>query len=427
MGTLSCSFSSVYTLPMSGHAPAWLVGITYIPFGLYNGFVAVAMPFLLTSRGVPLDRVLALQFLILLPSFLSFLVTPLVDAGISRRTWAIGCAAVAGISLAGGVLLLDSIAKGASTAFVVVMLTGYLAAQVFSSAMGGMIPNLVPEAETGTVSAWLNTAYLGGSGVGGWLGSILVSLLGLELAAPLLGAVVFSPCLLLMIIGAEARVPRGVGETLRRLLPDVVAVSRTRSALIGLLVFITPAATFAAQNSFSGLGNDFHVSDSLVTWITGWGSAILCSVGAMLGGWLVHRFDRRMLFVGSGVVAAFASLGMAFGPHSATVFAAGTSAYYLLAGINYSAASAVAFDIIGIDNPLSATQYAILIAASNLAIETVIKGDQWGYVHGTARGLLLTDAAFSLITGTLMLAIIRLWGGSGREDRMVLEVSTESV
>jgi PAT family beta-lactamase induction signal transducer AmpG len=416
---------------MERRAPAWLVGITYIPFGLYNGFVAIAMPFLLTARGVPLDHVLALQFFILLPSFLSFLVTPLVDCGISRRAWAMLCSGLAGAALLSGVLMLDTVARGTTALFVSVMLLGYLAAQMFSSAMGGMIPNLVAEEHTGTVSAWLNTAYLGGSGIGGWLGSVLVPKLGLSPAAIVLGLVVFAPCLLLLIIGAEHRTPRGASETMRRLMPDILAVSRTRSAIVGLLIFVTPSATFAAQNSFSGLGRDFHAGDAAVTWITGWGSAILCSVGAMLGGWLVQRkgwtIDRRMVFVATGVVAAVASLGMAFGSHTAAVFFAGTAVYYILAGINDSAACAVAFDIMGVNNPLSATQYAMLMAACNLAIETVLKGDQWGYKHGSAKGLLLTDAAFSLVIGSIMLTVIHLWGGTGREQVVSIRAAPEMI
>lgn len=408
-------------------APAWLAGLAYAPFGLYNGFVAIALPFLLTGRGLPLDRVLAIQFLVLLPSFLSFLITPLVDCGISRRAWAMVCAGVSGAALLGGVLLLDRAAGGETALFTAVMLVGYLTAQMFSSALGGMVPNLVAEERTGTVSAWLNTAFLGGTGLGGWLGIMLVRHLPGVTAAVAMGTIVFAPCLLLLVIGSETRVPRSPAETMRRLLPDIWTVSRTRSALVGLLIFMTPSATFAAQNSFSGLGRDFHASDSAVTWITGWGSAILCSAGAMLGGLLAHRLDRRMMFVGTGVVAAFASIGMALGARTAGVFFAGTAAYFVLAGINYAAASAVAWDIMGIDNPLSATQYAMLMAACNVAIETVLKGDQWGYNRHGARGLLLTDAAFSLITGSVMLTIIKLWGGTGRERRLNVDAAAEMI
>jgi PAT family beta-lactamase induction signal transducer AmpG len=105
---------------------------------------------------------------------------------------------------------------------------------------------------------------------------------------------------------------------------------------------------------------------------------------------------------------------MAFGARTATVFFAGVTLYNLLAGVNYAAASAVAFDIMGIDNPLAATQYAMLMAACNVAISTVIWGDSRGYKAHGATGALLADAAFSLITGAIMLTVIHLYGGSGK-------------
>jgi len=131
--------------------------------------------------------------------------------------------------------------------------------------------------------------------------------------------------------------------------------------------------------------------------------------------------------VGSGVTAALATVSMAFGGRTAVIFFAGTALYYLLAGINYAAASAVAFDIMGIDNPVAATQYAMLMAACNVAIETVIKGDQWGYARHGAKGLLLADAGFSLVTGVVMLTVIRVWGGSGRERRLSVDAGAELV
>ena len=102
------------------------------------------------------------------------------------------------------------------------------------------------------------------------------------------------------------------------------------------IVFVTPSATFAAQNLFGNLGRDFHASDSAVTWIGGIGNAIMCSLGAAIGGWLCNRMDRRVLFVSTGVVAAVATLGMAFGSRTAVVFLVGVCVYNLLAGVNYA-------------------------------------------------------------------------------------------
>jgi hypothetical protein len=411
-------------------SPAWLVGITYLPYGLYSGFVIISLQLILTSRGLSVDHIALLQLVAFLPSYTSFLLTPLADCGMPRRVWAMLFAVIAALSLAGGSLLLDLAAAGNATPLALMLLVGAFAAQLYSSTMGGMTPNLIDDADTGAVSGWLNVANLGGTGLGGALGIIIVQHLARPMAAAALGAEVFAPCLLLFVMARELRVPRAVNETMRPLFRDIYAVSKTRAAVIGFLIFITPSATFAAQNLFSGLGRDFHASDNAVTWIVGIGNAITCSLGAAVGGWLCNRFDRRILFVGSGVVAASATITMALGVDTPArtavmIFFAGVTLYNLLAGINYAAASAVAFDIMGVDNPLAATQYAMLMAACNVAISTVIWGDSRGYKHFGARGALIADAAFSLITGAVMLTVIHLYGGTGREHRINVDAAAE--
>jgi PAT family beta-lactamase induction signal transducer AmpG len=401
---------------MTRRSSAWLVGITYLPFGLYSGFIIVSLQLLLTARGLAVDHIALLQLVALLPSYTSFLLTPLADCGLPRRTWAFLFAAIAALCLGGGSLLMDAAVAGHGTPLALTLLVGAFAAQMYSSTMGGMTPNLVDETDTGAVSGWLNVANLGGTGLGGTLGILLVEHMSRTMAATALTAEVFAPCMLLLVMTREVRVPRAVGETMRRLFRDLWQVSKTRAAVIGLIIFVTPSATFAAQNLFSGLGRDFHASDNAVTWIVGVGVAITCSAGAFAGGWLCDRFDRRMLFVGSGVVAATATLGMAFGAHTAAVFFAGVTLYNLLAGINYAAASAVAFDIMGVENPLSATQYALLMAACDVAISTVIWGDSRGYKAFGARGALVADALFSLVTGAVMLVVIKVWGGTGKSQ-----------
>jgi hypothetical protein len=400
---------------MQRRSPAWLVGITYLPFGLYSGFIIVSLQLLLTARGLAVDHIALLQLVALLPSYTSFALTPLADCGLPRRTWAVLFAAIAAGCLAGGSLLMDKAVAGNATPLALTLLVGAFAAQLYSSTMGGMTPSLIDESDTGAVSGWLNVANLGGTGLGGTLGILIVQHLARTPAAIALAAEVFAPCLLLFIMAREVRLPYAVRSMLSlQIFRDMWSVTRNRAALIGFIIFVTPAATFAAQNLFSGLGRDFHASDNAVTWIVGIGNAVTCSLGAALGGWLCNRFDRRILFVLSGVVGATAMLGMALGARTAMVFFIGVTFYNLLAGVNYAAASAVAFDIMGIDNPLAATQYAMLMAACNVAICTVIWGDSRGYKAHGATGLLLTDAAFSLITGAITLTVIRLYGGSGK-------------
>ena len=417
----------MYTQPMRRGVPIWALGVAYLPFGLFSGLPLVAMPFLLTQRGMSLDRVAMITSLVLIPSFTSFLVVPVVDCGLARRTWALLWAGCTCLCASCSVLLLDKAAEGHVAPFTGFLVAGALAAQLYSSTMGGMTPNLIAEKHTAAAAAWLNMANLGGIGLGGQMAILLVEHLGLKQGAVALGAVIAAPALLLFVVGSEQRVPRTFAETMHRLFRDLWAVSRTRQALVGLLIFITPAAPFAAINLFSGLGHDFHASDATTTLLTGIGNSLLCCTGALLGGWLSNRMDRRALFVATGMVAALGSLGMAFGARSATVFCVGVSFYYLLAGVNFVACSAAAFDIMGAQNPLSATQYALLMAACNVAIETVTTSDGRAYAHFGAKGLLVTDALFSLITGSVMLVVIRLWGGRGRRNTVSIDAAAEVV
>jgi MFS family permease len=159
------------------------------------------------------------------------------------------------------------------------------------------------------------------------------------------------------------------------------------------------------------MGADFHAGPELTNLSVGLLFTIACAIGAALGGPLSSRIDRRLLFIAPAIIAALGSLVMAFGPHTPWMFAGGLFFYNLMAGINYTATSALVFQIVGRDNPLSATQYSVCIAACNLAIAGSVFLDGKGAGHGGAKGALFVDAGLSLILGTIVLALVWKYGG----------------
>ncbi len=397
------------TQPDPSHAAPWLVGLCYLPFGFNTGFVSTALPLLLTSRGVTLDRVAQITFVALLPTFSSFLITPVIDSGIARKTWALLLALIASLSIAAAIVLLN--APGIAThqtGLMTVLVLGSLAAQMYGSAMGGLIPSLVEERLQGSVSGWLNTAYLSGAAIAGMAAIFAMQHWTPAAAAALMAALLLAPALVLQTLPSEDRTPRPAVQMFqfRGLFREMGALLSTRQSLIGFLIFVVPSAAFAAQNLFSGLGREYAATDTQVAWITGAGVAIACSAGALLGGWMCNRWDRRMLVVVPGILSAIASLGMAFGPRTWWVFLGGVLLYNIFAGINYAAVSAVAFEIMGINNPLAATQYAMMMASCNIAIEFALWADGRGYHHGGAVTMLCTDAALSLICGPILIVIL---------------------
>ncbi len=396
------------------YTPPWLVGILY--GGTFNGFASVSLSQLLPERGVTLERVAEIITLILTASYVSFLLTPLIDCGLPRRVWALLLAVTAAICLSVSVPMLNAAGKdgghgAGAVALMLVLFFGYLCNQIYTSAIGGMVPNLVAPSKQSAASAWLNISYLALTGAGGaasvWeVRNLPAGMAMLTVPLPiLLGA---SP---LLFLGHEERMPRQFGEAMRQLFTDLMKTARKPSYLFALLVFVLPSATFALQNLFGGMGADFHASPELTNLSVGFLFTIACAAGAALGGLLSNRFDRRLLFVAPAMVAALGSLVMAYGPHTPWMFAAGLLFYNLMAGINYTATSALIFQIVGRNNPLSATQYSVCIAACNLAIAGAVFMDGKGAGHGGARGALTVDALLSLVLGAIVLALVWRFGG----------------
>ena len=296
---------------------------------------------------------------------------------------------------------------------------GYLCTQLYSSTIGGMVPNLVSPAQQSAASAWLNVAYLGLTGLCGSLAVWEMAHLRVHTAALLVPLPILLSASPLLFTAREDRVPQPVAEAMGKLGQNLLSIARQRTYLWAMLVCIVPAATFAMQNLFGGIGRDFGASDSLTGWVSGVGLALACIVGSALGAPLSNRFDRRLLFVAPAVIAACGSLLMALalhaGWHTVGVFVAGVVFYNLMAGINYTAFSALLFQIVGLDNPLSATKYAICTAAANAAISMAVIVDGKGStLHGRwagAGGELLVDALLSLGLGALVLLLVWRFGG----------------
>ncbi len=404
--------------------PVWLVGVLYSASGVLNGFVAVALATLLTANGVSNEREAEIAFLILIPSYLSFLLAPVVDCGLPRRVWAMLLACVGAVCLAAAVLLVGGASSGGghgahATLLIATLFVGYFATQLYASTIGGMVPNLVATSQQSAASAWLNVAYLGMTGFCGSLAVWEMRRFSLHAAALLVPLPILLSASPLLFTAREDRTPSPFREAMGQLGRNLLSIARQRSYLWAMLVCVVPAASFAMQNLFGGIGREFGASDNLTGWVSGVGLALACIAGSALGGPLSNRYDRRLLFVAPAVIAACGSLLMVLalraGWHTVGVFVAGVCFYNLMAGVNYTAFSALIFQIVGRDNPLSATKYAIGTAVANAAIGlAVILDGKGSALHGRwsgAGGELLVDALLSLVCGTAVLAVVWRFGG----------------
>ena len=68
--------------------PAWALGLATLVNGALSGVLTVTVPQLLAARGVPEPQIAAISGLSFLPGTFNFLVAPILDVGLSRRTYA---------------------------------------------------------------------------------------------------------------------------------------------------------------------------------------------------------------------------------------------------------------------------------------------------------------------------------------------------
>ena len=112
--------------------PAWLLGLTNLPLGVTGGLTLLTLPQLLSSRHVPEPRIAALTTLALVPSFIVFLLGPVVDVKFRRRTYAAFATIVSAVATYAALLLSDRLEWLGGVMFVAM-----LGATLNSVAVGG--------------------------------------------------------------------------------------------------------------------------------------------------------------------------------------------------------------------------------------------------------------------------------------------------
>jgi PAT family beta-lactamase induction signal transducer AmpG len=384
--------------------PDFVTGMGTLTFGLVVGFSITAMPFLLSKAGVSVDQIAAVSATAMSPTFFTFLLTPIVDVGFTRRTYAFVLAAVTAASLGGALFLLS---PARLPLFTALLFFAVLCVVLQNNAVFGWMTEFVPDERRGKVGGWQNAANLGGGAAGSMLVMSLARSLTIETVSILMTALILISSLVLLWFPRPAipklRLTEIFGGTFR----SVIRTSRQPNVLTGFLLFLLPAGSVAATNLFSGLGKDFAARPERVIWATGAGVALFSSVGSLLGGYLADRVDRKTLYLCGGALAGLCSVSLALLPHTETNFVAGVLAYNGIAGICYAAFSALSLELTGIANPTAATQLGLFAAATNAAIVYMTWTDGQGYRLFGVRGLFLVDGFAGILASVGLMIFLR--------------------
>lgn len=406
--------------------PPWLFALTCIPYGVVGSFTGVVMPYLTRSAGSQVSDIGWFVTLMFLPPVLQFLYAPIVDFGPRRKHWLLI------VTVAGAGALVGAMAMplpGRLIPFLALAFVAQLLTALVGSCNGGLLATTIADGKRGSAGAWYNIGNLCGGGISAALAVWLLGdgwdpvAVGLVLAAMMI-----VPALAVLAIDEPPRERlHSAGEVFRNLLRDVRRVLFSRAGATGLLLCLSPVGTSALINFWSALATDYVRPELLdemarldpaaakalldkkvsevVAFVGGPLGQVLTAVGALAGGYLCDRTNRRAMYLLAGALTAVCGIGMALSPPSEATFVWGALVYALISGFCYSAFTATVLETIGEGTAAASTRYSMYVAAGNLAIAYTGLVDTRFASEAHVERVVWSDAALNL-GGVLVLGLV---------------------
>lgn len=371
--------------------PVWLMGLANATFGLNTGIIFFVIPQLLAAEHVSEARIAGITAAAMSSNFSSILLGPMLDVRFSRRWYATSFSALAAVLGVISIMNLHHL-----VVLEMSLIAGVAAAMLSTTALGGWLSTVCRSEDRNRLSAWVNIAAICGIGVASTLGGELVRQLPIGLAAALVGALLFLPAAIFLIIPAPGPDRRLAAESFGQFSREVLALFRRREVLIALLLFVSPCSSFALPDILGGLGEDFHASARVVGLAGGAGAFFPGVVGCLLFPILARRLPLRYFYLVNGLVGCLFTLALILLPHAPWTFALALVGEYLFQAVAFSIQVGIAFETIGKNNPLAATTFTFLTAATNVPVTYMMLADGWGYSKGGVPGSFVMDGGLGI-------------------------------
>jgi MFS transporter, PAT family, beta-lactamase induction signal transducer AmpG len=146
-----------------------------------------------------------------------------------------------------------------------------------------------------------------------------------------------------------------------------------------------------------------------VSLFAGAGAVVAGLAGSFLLYPLSSRFALRPLYLGIGIAGALFTLSLLLLPRAPWTFAVAIVGENLFQALSFAASNAITFEVIGRENPLAATIFTLLTAATNLPIVCMTFVDGRGYNWAGITGSYITDAAISIAACLFLAWVLRRW------------------
>ena len=120
----------------------------------------------------------------------------------------------------------------------------------------------------------------------------------------------------------------------------------------------------------------------------------------------------RPLYLAIGIVGACFTLSLILLPHTPAIFAVAMTRVNLFQSLAITGTFAIGFETIGQNNPLAATTFSVLSAASNFPIDYMQLIDGHGYTWHGVPSCFFADAIFGILASVLLALMLRWFNRS---------------
>ncbi|HEY1836861.1 MAG TPA: hypothetical protein VGG36_04340 [Rhizomicrobium sp.] len=388
--------------------PIWLLGFCNAPLGIFGAVMVMTVPQVLAANGVSEPRIAAIVAIALIPGFSSFLVSPVLDWRFSRRTYAIALTVLAALFQFAALLFVRNLAMLTALLF-----AAFFMVQLGVAAGGGWFATITRTEDKGALGGWLNAGSVGAFGITAIIAIFLLRDLPFVAGAAFLSTLVLLPVPVMVAMTGLPADSKLASESFRAFFRELLALLRNRSVLWALLFFVMPVGSFALTNTVGGIGHLFGASEHLVGVIGGVGASVAGVFGALAIVPVLRRHSPLTIYALVGGVGAAFTLLLCALPLRPEVFALAVLGENMFQSASFTVSTTIILRTIGEDNPLAATQCAVLFAAISLPISYMQALDGQGFSYGGVVGTFLTDGVLTLAACVLLGLLLRF--ARGRE------------
>jgi PAT family beta-lactamase induction signal transducer AmpG len=384
--------------------PFYIFPLT-MPAGLSQGFVTVALPYLLTQHGFSVAQAATVIAVGFSANIWRFIWGPIVDVSLSLKKWY-----WIGVALCTSTLLLLCFYPfnvKDQLLLIVIVFISQVAGTFSLLPVNGFMAKRIRENHKGSASGWYQAGTLMGVGIGGGAGLWLTTHYNIIVAG---AALCIASVLFALVVMLIKDIAHEKGNTIAKELvsmgKDIFTMLKVPVTLLVIFMLLLPIGTGAAANLWSAIAKDWHTSTDVVALVTGILSGLVSAVGCVAGGFIIDRWGNWVGYLGSGIVCAAVTLAMAIMPLQPWGYIIGVLAYTFGIGLLNAAFTALILYAIGKRNV--ATKYSLIASLGNVPVVYMTAFDGWAHDKYNSEYMLVLEAAAGILAVLIGFIILKV-------------------